>query len=847
MGILNWLLGRSKARKLKKYKQLVARINALEPSVSALTDEQLKEKTIQFKARFHNGETLDDLLPEAFACVREAASRTLGQRHYDVQLIGGIVLHEGKIAEMKTGEGKTLVATLPAYLNALSGKPVHIVTVNDYLAARDANTMGRVHTFLGLTVGCITHSVTDSARHQAYRADITYGTNNEMGFDYLRDNMKYTLEEVVQRGHSFVIVDEVDSILIDEARTPLIISGPLDQLSNLYTKLDVLVDHFITQDYDIDEKNHSITLTEEGNEHAEKLLREYDLLQEGNLYDAENILLVHHLNNALRAHKMFKRNKDYIVKNDKIIIIDEFTGRMMEGRRYSDGLHQALEAKEHVTIQNENQTLASITFQNYFRMYEKLAGMTGTAVTEADEFLEIYKLEVVEIPTHVPVIRQDHDDEIYRSAEEKYEALVKEVKACLERSQPVLIGTVSIEKSDILSGYLKQNGIKHNVLNARYHEQEAHIIAQAGVPGTVTIATNMAGRGTDIQLGGNPAMLEEQEGVEGQEPKINFGESRQKAVEAGGLYVMGTERHESRRIDNQLRGRSGRQGDPGMSKFFLSLEDDLLRIFGSQKLEPVLKKLGFGHGESISHPMVSKMLARAQKKVEAHNFDIRKNVLQYDNVANDQRKVFFENRLDIMRSPDVGDIIHGFITQTIDDILAEYTPKHLYWEQWDKEALQRRVAHTFGCTLPLEQEMKAQELRQDILEKVKTIARDRAEQIGHEALAQMEKTILLHTFDELWREHIACLEYLRQSINLRAYGQRDPLNEYKRDAFDLFGSLLTRIRHQCVYHLMHIQFTIAPTTSAAEPTETFPPPPNRNALCPCGSGKKYKHCHGALH
>ncbi|MGE3529653.1 MAG: preprotein translocase subunit SecA, partial [Methyloceanibacter sp.] len=705
------VFGSANDRKLKKYGPLVAQINALEAETEALSDEALRARTDEFRARLRDGANLDDLLPEAFATVREAARRTLGQRHFDVQLIGGMVLHEGRIAEMKTGEGKTLVATLPVYLNALAGRGVHVVTVNDYLARRDAAWMGAIYKFLGLTVGCIVHELSDPQRRDQYACDVTYGTNNEFGFDYLRDNMKYAAGEMVQRGHVFAIVDEVDSILIDEARTPLIISGPLDDRSELYNTIDTFIPKLETGDFELDEKTRSVTLTEAGNERVERMLSEAGLLKGESLYDIDNVTVVHHVQQALRAHTLFQRDRDYIVKNDDVVIIDEFTGRMMQGRRYSEGLHQALEAKEHVSIQPENQTFATITFQNYFRLYEKLGGMTGTAATEADEFMETYGLDVVEVPTNVTMIRDDEDDEVYRTAQEKYRAIIKLIKDARQRGQPMLVGTVSIEKSEILSGMLKKENVPHQVLNARYHEQEAHIIAQAGVPGAITIATNMAGRGTDIQLGGNPDMLLEdwvaEEKKKGAEPDAgaiakkraeimaSVAKKKKEALDAGGLYVVGTERHESRRIDNQLRGRSGRQGDPGRSRFFLSLEDDLMRIFGSERMDGMLKALGLKEDEAIVHPWINKALEKAQAKVEARNFDIRKNLLKFDNVMNDQRKAIFEQRRELLGDADLNETVTEMRHQVVDDLIAAHIPEKSYPEQWDIAGLGEAVKGVF--------------------------------------------------------------------------------------------------------------------------------------------------------
>ena len=910
------VFGSSNDRKLKKYPSLVAAINKLEPEVAALSNEELRARTDAFRAQVKEGAALEDLIPEAFATVREAAKRSIGQRHFDVQLMGGMVLHEGRISEMKTGEGKTLVATLPVYLNALTGRGVHVVTVNDYLAKRDAAWMGAIYQFLGLKVGCIVHELSDDQRRVEYAADVTYGTNNEFGFDYLRDNMKYSTAEMVQRGHYYAIVDEVDSILIDEARTPLIISGPLDDRSELYNTVDKFIPRLEKSDYELDEKTRVVTLTEAGNERVEQLLTAADMLKGDSLYDIENVTVVHHVQQALRAHTLFQRDRDYIVKNDEVIIIDEFTGRMMQGRRYSEGLHQALEAKEHVTVQPENQTLASITFQNYFRLYEKLAGMTGTAVTEADEFLDIYGLDVVEVPTNMDMIRDDEDDEVYRTAQEKYRAIINLIKEARTRGQPMLVGTTSIEKSEILSELLKRDKVPHQVLNARYHEQEAHIIAQAGVPGAVTIATNMAGRGTDIQLGGNPDMrLEDwatEEKAKGTEPtpeqvvakreeiKADVAEKKSKALEAGGLYVIGTERHESRRIDNQLRGRSGRQGDPGRSRFFLSLEDDLMRIFGSQRMDGMLQTLGLKEDEAIIHPWINKALEKAQAKVEARNFDIRKNLLKYDNVMNDQRKAIFEQRLELMTDADLGETIGDMRRQVIDDLIAKHIPEKSFIEQWDVAGLKEDMQGTFDLAVPLddwakEEGIGEEEVRERLVRAADERAAKKAADFGPQIMRQIEKAVLLQTLDHLWREHLVTLEHLRQVIGLRGYGQRDPLNEYKSESFTLFEHMLARLREAVTGQLMHVELSRqegAPPLDAAElpPIEAHhldpttgedefaleaagagiaavasaapararkaaqgpnPADPStwgkvqRNALCPCGSGKKYKHCHGA--
>ena len=899
------LFGTSNERQIKTYSARIEEINALEPELEALSDEELRERTAQFRQEVIDGKSLDELLVPAFATVREGAKRALGQRHYDVQLIGGMVLHDGKISEMRTGEGKTLVATLAVYLNALAGRGVHVVTVNDYLAQRDAEWMGKVYTFLGLTVGTIVNDMDDEARRDAYASDVTYGTNNEFGFDYLRDNMKYDLGEMVQRGHYFAIVDEVDSILVDEARTPLIISGPVEDRSDLYTTIDKIVPDFVEADYEIDEKAKAVSLTDEGNERAEEKLRELGILKEGSLYDVENVTLVHHLNNALRAHKLFLKDKDYIVKNKQVIIIDEFTGRMMDGRRYSDGLHQALEAKEGADIQPENQTLASVTFQNYFRLYDKLAGMTGTAATEAEEFMDIYGLDVVDVPTNKPVARKDEDDEVYRTAQEKYKAIIELVRDCQDRGQPVLVGTTSIEKSELLSDLLKREAVKHQVLNARHHEKEALIIADAGCPGSVTIATNMAGRGTDIQLGGNLEMRIENEAEtlgEGKERDKKIAEitadietKKQQALDAGGLYVVGTERHESRRIDNQLRGRSGRQGDPGASKFFLSLDDDLMRIFGSDRMDGVLQKLGLEEGEAIIHPWINKALEKAQKKVEAHNYDIRKNLLKFDNVMNEQRKVIFDQRIDLMRDEEVSETVVDLRHQLLDELVARHIPENAYAEQWDMKGLGEEVEKIFNITPPLqdwadEEGIANEEILERLIEASNVAAAKKAAEFGPDIMRQVEKSVLLQTLDHLWRDHLVTLEHLRQVVGLRGYGQRDPLNEYQTESFTLFESMLADLREAVSGQLAHVELSMdedLPSLDDAELPEMeahhvnlstgedeFHPEdmegantqvisrkaavaldPNdpstwgkvaRNAKCPCGSGKKYKQCHGKL-
>ena len=873
--------GNLNERKLKPYAKRVERINALEPEFEQLTDEQLRAKTDFFKQQYAEGQSLDDLLEPAFATVREAARRTLGQRHFDVQLIGGMALHDGKISEMKTGEGKTLVATLPCYLNAITGRGVHVVTVNDYLALRDSKWMGQVHAALGLTVGCIINDIDDDARLAAYQADITYGTNNEFGFDYLRDNMKLSPSQMVQRDHAFAIVDEVDSILIDEARTPLIISGPVEDKTELYTAVDKLIPSLRDEDYEIDEKTRTISLTDEGNDKVEVWLHEKGLMDEqSSIYDIGNVTLVHHVTNALRAHKLFARDTEYIVRNNQVILIDEFTGRMMEGRRFSDGLHQALEAKENTFIQPENQTLASITFQNYFRLYDKLSGMTGTASTEADEFMDIYGLDLLEIPTNTPVAREDHDDEIYRTLEEKMNAVIDLIEDCRGRKQPVLVGTTSIEKSEALADMLKKKKIPHNVLNARYHEQEAQIIAQAGVPGAVTIATNMAGRGTDIQLGGNLDMrLATEIDTDLAEDKAQalttkitqeVETAKQEALAAGGLCVVGTERHESRRIDNQLRGRSGRQGDPGRSHFFLSLEDDLMRIFGTDRMDGMLQRLGLQEGEAIVHPWINKALERAQKKVEARNFDIRKNILKFDDVMNDQRKVVFEQRLEFMNSENLSDTIEEMRHSVIDDMIAAHIPPRAYPEQWDIEGLSNQINLTFNKDLPVqewanEEGIAEEEIHSRLIEETDKMSAARAANIGPEIMRQVEKSLMLQILDQHWRDHLLTLEHLRQVVGLRGYGQRDPLSEYKLEGFTLFSNMLDNLRQDVTRLVMTVDVVPEPVDPPKETFESGGGPKQsqelkqsenstetqafggkipRNATCPCGSGKKYKHCHG---
>ncbi|MCJ8149851.1 preprotein translocase subunit SecA [Shinella sp. H4-D48] len=898
-GLARKLFGSSNDRRVRSYNNRVDAINALEAETKALSDDALRAKTVEFREQLAAGKTLDDILVPAFAVAREAAFRVLGLRPFDVQLIGGMILHEKSIAEMKTGEGKTLVATLPVYLNALAGKGVHVVTVNDYLATRDSAQMGKIYGFLGLTTGVIVHGIDDDQRRAAYACDITYATNNELGFDYLRDNMKYERGQMVQRGHFFAIVDEVDSILVDEARTPLIISGPLDDRSDLYTTIDAYIPLLDEGDYEIDEKQRSANFSEVGTEKLENLLRQAGLLKGESLYDVENVAIVHHINNALKAHKLFTRDKDYIVRNDEIVIIDEFTGRMMPGRRYSEGQHQALEAKEKVTIQPENQTLASITFQNYFRMYSKLGGMTGTASTEAEEFGNIYGLEVVEVPTNLPIQRIDEDDEVYRTAEEKYSAIIEEIKAARAKGQPILVGTTSIEKSELLAELLKKSGFKDfQVLNARYHEQEAYIVSQAGVPGAVTIATNMAGRGTDIQLGGNLEMRLERELADMEPgPELDAKRSaviaevkklKEEALAAGGLYVLATERHESRRIDNQLRGRSGRQGDPGRSKFFLSLQDDLMRIFGSDRMDSMLQKLGLKEGEAIVHPWINKALERAQKKVEARNFDVRKNLLKYDDVLNDQRKVIFEQRIELMDSENLSEIVNDMRHEVVENLVQLNIPENAYAEQWNVEGLKAGVLEQLNLDLPIEAWAAEEGIdEKDILERLRKAAddaaADRAERFGPEIMTYVERSVLLQTLDHLWREHIVNLDHLRSVIGFRGYAQRDPLQEYKAEAFELFQALLANLRQTVTAQLMRVElvrqaadapapvppameghhidgttgedeFNVGEATGfmAVAAEDRNPDDPStwgrvgRNELCPCGSGKKYKHCHGAF-
>jgi len=908
-GFAKAIFGSSNDRYVRSLRKIVDKINAFEPTISAMTDDELKAQTEKFRVRLDEGETLDDLIPEAFATVREAAQRTLGQRHYDVQMIGGIVLHRGEIAEMRTGEGKTLVATLAVYLNALEGKGVHVVTVNDYLARRDAEWMGQIYQFLGMSVGVIVPNMMDDQRREAYAADITYGTNNEFGFDYLRDNMKYERAHMVQRPFNFGIVDEVDSILIDEARTPLIISGPTEDKSDLYIALDKIVKTIPADDYEYDEKDKRVLLTEDGTERMERLLEAEGLLIGSNLYSFENTQVVHHLNQALKANIAFKRDIDYIVKYDpkdekeKVIIIDPFTGRMMDGRRWSDGLHQACEAKEGVEIEPENQTLASITFQNYFRMYPKLSGMTGTAATEAAEFYDIYKMNVVSIPTHMPVARVDEDDEFYKNQGDKFAAIVQAVKDKQATGQPILVGTVSIEKSELLSAEFKKAKIKHNVLNAREHEREAHIVAQAGRFGAVTIATNMAGRGTDIQLGGNVDFRFEDE-LGDMEPgdkrtkaeekiRQEVAEEKERVKAAGGLFVLGTERHESRRIDNQLRGRSGRQGDPGLSRFYLSLDDDLLRIFGPQTMFARLLNKNLADGEAIISPWISKAIETAQKKVEARNYDIRKQVVEYDDVMNDQRKVIYEQRADIMDAETVGDVVEDMRAETVNSLVGEAIPPNSYPEQWDLELLKERITQVFGLQPPIDDWAREEAVEPDMfVERIQALADEqmaaKVAEMPPETWVQIEKSFLLQSLDHHWKEHLSMLDALRQVVHLRAYAQKKPIDEYKHEAFAMFERMLSVIREDVTGTLARARFQMTPADLPPMPefithhidpfsgeddsadidagtgavVSKLPPlqaprpelptgpmgaveaPASRNAPCPCGSGKKFKHCHG---
>ncbi|MEQ8557918.1 MAG: preprotein translocase subunit SecA [Henriciella sp.] len=916
LSVARKLFGSANDRKIKPMRKRVERINALEPQLEGLSDEELKAKTAEFRERLDKGAKLDDLLEEAFAVVREASKRALGMRHFDVQLIGGMVLHQGSIAEMRTGEGKTLVATLAVYLNALAGKGVHVITVNDYLASRDAEWMGKIYGFLGMTTGSIVHGLDDQQRKAAYACDITYGTNNEFGFDYLRDNMKYSLEQMAQRGHAYAIVDEVDSILIDEARTPLIISGPTDDRSDLYRTIDQLIPKLDEEtDIELDEKQRSVTFTEDGMEKMERMLEEAGLI-EGSLWDPQNVTIVHHSNQALRAHKLFFRDKHYLMKDDQVMLVDEFTGRMMEGRRLSEGLHQAIEAKEGVDIKPENQTLASITFQNYFRLYDKLAGMTGTAITEAAEFADIYKLEVFQLPTNKPVQRIDEDDVVYRIAKAKYKEIIDEVRDARAKGQPVLLGTASIEKSEIISTLLTQAKIPHNVLNARHHEHEAEIIAEAGIPGAVTVATNMAGRGTDIQLGGNFEMRmwkaeEEFEAQHGREPtdeeratleaeiKTSIEGGKKEALAAGGLFVIGTERHESRRIDNQLRGRTGRQGDPGKSKFFISVEDDLMRVFAADRLNSIMKSLGIKEDEGITHPWMNKAIETSQKKIEERNFEIRKNVLKYDDVINDQRKAMFEQRREFMLSDNVTEVVTDMRHDVIDGWVARAMPPKAFAEQWDVDGLTETLKTELDLDLPISK-WAAEEgvANEEIAERIRVAAdqhfEQKVEQAGAKQIRQVEKQVLLQVLDGRWRQHLQQIDQLRSVIHLRSYGQRDPLNEFKEEAFKLFNDLLDTMRVEVSRILMNIRIAppatdeqkaqlaaarekllqrermqethLNPDTGDNEMTPDVvekpgevqqPGPPlhqaeadwsdtPRNAPCPCGSGKKYKHCHGSL-
>jgi preprotein translocase subunit SecA len=899
--LLRKIFGSRNERQLRRMSRMVERINALEPSIHSLTDAQLRAKTDEFRGRLAGQEKLEDLLPEAFATVREAARRVLEMRHFDVQLIGGMVLNEGKIAEMRTGEGKTLVATLPAYLNALTGKGVHIVTVNEYLARRDAEWMGKVYRFLGMTTGVVVPGMTHADKTVAYAADIAYGTNNEFGFDYLRDNMAFTVEDRVQRDLSFAIVDEVDSILIDEARTPLIISGPTDENSDLYVQMNALIPRLKLQeseegpgDYTVDEKHKQIFLTEEGHQHVEDLLTSTGLLKEGeSLYDAANLNLMHHLNAALRAHLLFHKDVEYIVRDGQIVIVDEFTGRTMPGRRWSEGLHQAIEAKESVAIQNENQTLASITFQNYFRLYDKLSGMTGTADTEAFEFQQIYGLEVVVIPTHLPMIRQDLGDLVFLTMEEKFDAILEDIRDCHKRGQPVLVGTASIETSEYLSGLLNKNRVAHEVLNAKQHEREAHIVAQAGRPGSVTIATNMAGRGTDIVLGGNLQAeidaFEEPEAGKLETVRKEWQKRHEKVLEVGGLHIIGTERHESRRVDNQLRGRSGRQGDIGSSRFYLSLQDNLMRIFASERVSALMQKLGMQKGEAIEHPWVTKAIENAQRKVEAQNFSIRKNLLEFDDVANDQRKVIYEQRNELMAASDISETIGTIRYDVVNAVISSYVPPGSLDEQWDIPGLEEALLQEYGQKLEVgrwleeDHELHEETLRERILGELEKAYTEKERLAGPEVMRHFEKAIMLQVLDAAWKEHLAAMDYLRQGIHLRGYAQRNPKQEYKREAFEMFTALLDRIKHDVIGILSKVQvraetdvqaveeqrrsrapmqFQHAKATAMAGNAEDAPAEGReeqqqtpfvrqgrkigRNEPCPCGSGKKYKQCHGRL-
>ncbi len=894
MGMLNKIFKPRNERILKSYFKTVDKINAIEPEFEALSDEQLKAKTAEFKAAIEAGKSVDDILIEAFATVREASRRVLGMRHFDVQLVGGMILHYGMIAEMRTGEGKTLVATLPCYLNALEGKGVHVVTVNDYLATRDSGWMGKVHEFLGLSIGCITSDMESDERRAAYACDITYATNNELGFDYLRDNMRFTKSEMVQRGHFFAVIDEVDSILIDEARTPLIISGPAERSTGLYTQIDAIIPKLREEHYEKDEKGRNISLTEEGTNRVEELLVRAKVIKEaGNLYDMENLIKMHHIDQALKAHHLFEKDKDYIIEEQEVVLIDEFTGRKMFGRRYSDGLHQAIEAKEGVPIKKENQTLASVTFQNYFRMYEHLSGMTGTALTEANELMDIYELDVLAVPTNVPVARIDDEDDIYANAKEKYDAIIKKIKEAHKKGQPVLAGTASIEQSEYLSKLLKEAKLKHNVLNARHHDKEADIIEQAGRIGAITVATNMAGRGTDIKLGGNVEAELEKADNDNQRKKIKdtFEKEKKKVLEAGGLCVIGTERHESRRIDNQLRGRSGRQGDPGYSKFYLSTEDDLIRVFGAdKKMNWVMTKMG-EPGEPITHSLITKLMEKSQKKVEARNYEIRKNLLKFDDVMNDQRNVIYEMRTDIMGANDVKQPTEDIRKEITENIISFHIPKGAYPEQWDTEGLHTKLQATFGLDLPVkdwanEEGVADEEILDRVEAQVNELFDNKEKLYGADIMRDMEKRLFLFTLDEEWKNHLHFLDGLRASINLRAYGQKDPLNEYKKEAFSAFNTCLDKIEEQYLTRLAHArvegaedmeldflnddgldqaiadQPLLKGEAPERESVETFryktpdaqfdPNNPDtwgkvgRNDPCPCGSGKKYKQCHGKI-
>ncbi|HEY8157277.1 MAG TPA: preprotein translocase subunit SecA [Methylobacter sp.] len=903
--LVRFVIGSRNDRLIKKKRVLVKKINALASEYEKLSDDALKAKTQEFRDRLAQGEKLDNLLPEAFATVREASTRVFGMRHFDVQLIGGMILHDGKIAEMKTGEGKTLMATLAAYLNALPGRGVHVVTVNDYLAKRDSEWMGRLYGFLGLTTGVIISQMDSDERRQAYASDITYGTNNEFGFDYLRDNMAFSLEQKVQRDLSFAVVDEVDSILIDEARTPLIISGPTEESTEIYVKVNKIVPFLTKQekegepgDYTVDEKVRQLYLTEEGHEHVERLMVEHGLMEEGSsLYDATNIRLMHYLSASLRGHVLFKKDVDYIVANNEVIIVDEFTGRVMPGRRWSEGLHQAIEAKENVAIQNENQTLASITFQNYFRLYEKLSGMTGTADTEAFELNKIYGLEVVVIPTHRPMVRRDLGDVVFLTADEKYVAVADDIKECVSRGQPVLVGTTSIENSERLSALLQKQGIKHEVLNAKQHEREAHIIEQAGMPGAVTIATNMAGRGTDIVLGGNleaelAALGEDASEAEKDHVRGVWLDRHEQVIATGGLHVIGSERHESRRIDNQLRGRSGRQGDPGSTRFYLSLQDDLMRIFASDRVAGLMQKLGMGNGEAIEHPWVTRSIESAQRKVEGRNFDVRKEILAYDDVANDQRKVVYAQRNELMAAEEISDIITAIREDVVNNVITQYIPPKTMVEQWDIKGLEEHLHQEFNVEIPVrkmldeDHSLQEESLRKRIIEILEQNHKDKEQQMSKEVLQHFEKSVMLQVLDNSWKEHLAAMDYLRQGIHFRGYAQKDPKQEYKREAFEMFTNLLEHIKYEVIGILfkvqvrkeedvhaldeqmqapkeMHFEHAQAPTLDAYEESLLAAPEQEevatteqpfvregnkvgRNDPCPCGSGKKFKQCHGQL-